>query len=90
MAGPAAEAAFEGYAQTGKAELHRAQPLVTGSPGLFRYLEPRPTDEQQPSLLNAADAPCAICGPPAPPGCKVVLRQRDLVWNGVISRRAWG
>ena len=92
MAGPAAEAAFEGYAQTGKAELHRAVPLVTGSPGLFRYLEPRPTYEQQPSLLNAADAPCLLLRTSGTTGvAKVVpLRQRDLVWNGVILAEGLG
>jgi len=89
---PAAEAAFERYAQAGQAQLHRAEPLAMDSPGLFRYCNPRPSFEHQPALVNGAEAICLLLRTSGTTGVAklVPLGQRQLVWNGAILAEGLG
>jgi acyl-CoA synthetase (AMP-forming)/AMP-acid ligase II len=92
MAAPAAEAAFERYAQTGQAQLHRAEPTRRESPGLFQYCNPRPDFEHQPALVNGAEAICLLLRTSGTTGVAklIPLGQRSVVWNGVILAEGLG
>ncbi|WP_045883392.1 AMP-binding protein [Pseudomonas chlororaphis] len=86
VAAAGVRAAFDRYAGSGQARLHRAQQIGAGSPGLFRYLESAPGFQDLPALVNPPTAHCLLLrtsGSTSVP--KVVpLRQRDLVWNAAV------
>ncbi|MDR6232423.1 AMP-binding protein [Pseudomonas oryzihabitans] len=86
VSAPGVKAACISYARSGSACVHYATQSGTGSPGLFRYLEPMEGFQNLPVLINPPTAYCLLLrtsGSTSIP--KVVpLRQRDLVWNAAI------
>ncbi len=91
---PGVEAAFEKYAEAGKAKIHRASAIGGERPGLFQYQVDARTAKllgfgRRP-LLNPQDGTCLLLrtsGTTARPK-GVPLTQYDLVTNGAIIAHA--
>ncbi len=91
---PGVEAAFEKFAGTGRAKIHRASALGSERPGLFAYSVNARTAKllafgKRP-LINAEDGTCLLLrtsGTTARPK-GVPLTQYDLITNGAIIAHA--
>ncbi len=90
---PGVEAAFEKYAATGKAKIHRAYAIGSVKPGLFTYrlgLSTATDYSGKRPLVNAEDGTCLLLrtsGTTARPK-GVPLTQCDLITNGAIIAHA--
>ncbi len=90
---PGVEAAFEKYAATGKAKIHRAYAIGSVKPGLFAYrlgLFTVTDYSGKRPLVNAEDGTCLLLrtsGTTARPK-GVPLTQCDLITNGAIIAHA--
>ena len=90
---PGVEAAFEKYAATGNAKIHRASAIGGERPGLFTYSVDVTTATNYSGkrpLINAEDGTCLLLrtsGTTARPK-GVPLTQHDLITNGAIIAHA--
>lgn len=82
--------AFEKYAATGSAKIHRASALGVDKPGLFRYNVDATDYGEEPPLMNSENGTCLLLRTSGttswPKG--VPLTQGSLVTNGALIAHA--
>eukprot|EP00984_Skeletonema_dohrnii_P025018 scaffold14161_cov121-Skeletonema_dohrnii-CCMP3373.AAC.2 len=87
---PGVESAFEKYAATGSAKIHRASALGGEKPGLFEYNVDATDYSEKPPLMNSESGTCLLLrtsGTTARPK-GVPLTQGSLVTNGALIAHA--